>query len=478
MTPSKLVALMPVIVVGASAVAALMIATFARRHAPVVAVTIAGLAAAMVLLPPVSGDVRRVTPLFTMDAYAVVYSVLVLGAAIVTTALGAGYFARRLRARREEFYVALLLATLGALVLAASDHFASLFLGLETMSVALYAMVAYLRNEEGSLEAGIKYLVLAGASSAFLLFGMALVYLEMGTLAFPAMAPLPDDAGAGVSVAGVALMTVGIGFKLAVVPFHMWTSDVYDGAPAPVTGFLATVSKAAVFAVVLRMASALPPAVWDPVVPAFVVIAAASMVVGNLLALLQKFVKRILAYSSIAHMGYLLVAFVAGGVDGAAAATFYLFAYAVTTLAAFGAVSALTGTDGEPETLDDYRGLFWRRPAPSAVLAVALFSLAGIPLTAGFLGKFYVISAGVGASLWLLLGFLAVNSAVGIYYYLRVVVAMFTAPVPDVEPSPGATSTSGVTALALLVLVGLLVWIGVYPAPLVDWVETGIAILG
>lgn len=471
MTTTDFTALSPMIAVGATVLASLLLCAFARRHALVVSVTVAGLALALALLPAASAAARRVTILFVVDPYTVAYWALVLGIALVTALLGADYFGRRLAGRREEFYVVLLLATLGGLALAAADHFVSFFLGLETLSISLYAMIAYVRREEGALDAGIKYLVLAGASSAFLLFGMALLYLVAGTLSIPPMARALALAHPVMVLTGAVLVVVGIGFKLAVVPFHMWTADVYEGAPAPVTGFLATASKAAVFAVVLRLFAALPAAIVREITPVFVVVAAASMLGGNLLALMQKYVKRILAYSSIAHMGYLLVAFVAGADRGAAAATFYLYAYAATTLAAFGALGALSHAGGEPETLDDIRGLFWRRPALASVLGTALFSLAGIPLTAGFLGKFYVMRAGVDGGLWLLLVFLVVNSAVGLFYYLRIIVAMFT-PADSAIPAPTAGWT---TTAALIVLVALLVWMGVYPSPLSEWIARGAA---
>ena len=226
---------------------------------------------------------------------------------------------------------------------------------------------------------------------------MALVYATTGDMTVAGAARPVSGGTAPLGVVdglGIVLIVVGVGFKLAVVPFHMWTPDVYQGAPAPVTAFVATVSKAAVFALLLRF---FRPVGGDQTAALFLVFAAiaiASMVAGNLLALRQNNVKRILAYSSIAHLGYLLVAFLAGGENGGTAATFYLVAYSATTLAAFGVVTVLSGGDRDAELLDDYRGLGWRRPWLAAVFAVALFSLAGIPLTAGFVGKFYLVDGG------------------------------------------------------------------------------------
>ena len=360
-------------------------------------------------------------------------------------------------------------------------------------------MVAYLHDGERGLEAGIKYLVLAGASSGFFLFGIAFYYLEWGTLD---LSVVPSSLAAGdwspVVLAGMALLTVGIGFKLALVPFHLWTPDVYQGAPAPVTAFLATVSKGAVLAFLLRVAMTLPGFNASTLWTGLAILAAASMVAGNLLALLQDDVKRILAYSSIAHLGYLLVPVLAGGRNGFPATAFYLAAYFATTLAAFGVVGAL-GEEGPAGTsLTGIEGLWWRRPLPAAVLSVALFSLAGLPLTAGFIGKFYLLTAGVGESLWALVFLLAGTSVVGLFYYLRVMARMFSAErslsqagVRGTERSEPYGRGSGhgrsepawsgqpgwATGFVLVVLLLLLVGIGVWPGPLLDLLRNGAGML-
>jgi NADH-quinone oxidoreductase subunit N len=273
-----------------------------------------------------------------------------------------------------------------------------------------------------------------------------------------------------VMLTGAGLLVVGIGFKLAVVPFHLWTPDVYQGAPAPVTGFVATVSKGAALALLIRI---FPPAdiqAGGPLYTVFALIAAASMMAGNLLALLQSNVKRILAYSSIAHLGYLLTAYLAGGVLAVTAITFYLIAYFVTTLGAFGIVVLLSGPQHEAERLDDYRGLFWRRPWLAGVFTAMLLSLAGIPLTVGFIGKFYLVLAGVGSALWTLVIILVVTSTIGLYYYLRIIVAMFVQQ-PDKKDTGPPTPLSLPGALTLATLTVLLVWLGVVPAPVIDLIQ-------
>jgi NADH-quinone oxidoreductase subunit N len=269
---------------------------------------------------------------------------------------------------------------------------------------------------------------------------------------------------------GMGMLVVGIGFKLAVVPFHMWTPDIYEGAPAPVTAFVATVSKGSMFALLLRFFTPLDIHAYNPLFVVFALIAIASMLVGNLLALLQNNVKRILAYSSIAHLGYLLVAFLAGGSLAVTAVTFYVVAYFVAMLGAFGTVSVLSGCDRDADRVADYRGLFWRRPWLAGIFTSTLLSLAGIPLTAGFVGKFYLVAAGVGSALWPLVIILVVTSAVGLFYYLRLVAAMYMQP-PREEVSVVASSLSLAGSLVLAALMLLLVWLGVYPAPFIDMIQ-------
>jgi NADH-quinone oxidoreductase subunit N len=409
-----------------------------------------------------------VTQLLVMDGYALFYQGLLFAAGLVTAALGYGYLKKQ-RHHREEFYPLLLLATLGAAVLAAACHFASFFLGLEVLSVSLYALSAYTVERERSIEAGVKYLILAALSSAFLLFGMALVYAEAGAMDFGSIAALASSGSARSPVlwAGTAMMVVAVGFKLGLVPFHLWTPDVYEGAPAPVTAFIATVSKGGVFALTFRFFFAGDLYANGTFIAAFTAISVASMFTGTLLALLQENVKRLLAYSSIAHMGYLFVAFLAGGGDAVAAGALYLVAYVITTLGAFGVVAALSHGEGDADRIEDYRGLAWRRPWMAAVLAIMMLSLAGLPLTAGFIGKFFVAAAGVRSGLWLPVISLVVTSVIGLFYYLRVVVAMFQPVEAGTQASPVATGTL-LDASIFAILTAALLFVGIYPNPAID----------
>jgi NADH-quinone oxidoreductase subunit N len=355
-------------------------------------------------------------------------------------------------------------------VLPASIHFASFFLGLETLSVSLLGLIAYTSPRKGAAEAATKYLILGGASSAFLLFGMALIYADLGTMSFSRIGALahagePHDL---YRLVGVAMIVTGVAFKLSLVPFHMWTPDIYEGAPAPITGFVAVVSKIAVFAVILRYFILAGGRDDVSLRAGLAAIAILSMLAGNLLALLQNNVKRLLAYSSIAHLGYLLVAFLSAGSLGVEAAAYYLAAYAVTNLGAFGIVGLLSaaGSGRDADRIEDYRGLFRTRPFLAGSLALMLLSLAGIPPTMGFIGKFYLVVTGVKAGLFWPVAALVIGSIIGLYYYLRVLVAM-AMPVPVLATSSSAQRASAPlsgTAVIAVLLVLLLVF-GAYPAP-------------
>jgi NADH-quinone oxidoreductase subunit N len=296
-------------------------------------------------------------------------------------------------------------------------------------------------------------------------------FVKIGT-----MLAAPDQALELYGLAGLALIVTGVGFKLALVPFHMWTPDVYEGAPAPVSAFIATVSKGAMLAMLLRYFLVAGAYQSQPITLALSLVAVMTILVGNLLALRQDNVKRILAYSSIAQLGYLLVGFLAYGELAIEAVAYYLIAYFVTMLGAFGVVTVLSGgTPGQDnDTLADYAGLFWRRPWLAVVFTAMLLSLAGIPLTMGFIGKFYVLAAAIGASLWLLVIVLVIGSAIGLYYYLRIVAAM-CAHDPNMAAEQEtllAAPASLPESMTLAALTGLLIALGVYPALLIPLLET------
>jgi NADH-quinone oxidoreductase subunit N len=470
-----LIAILPFLVMAFAIVGVMLVIAFRRQHALTAVLSVLGLALSFAALGPAASFVpRQVTPLFVVDGYALFYMGMIFAASIAVLLLSYGYLSERSEPR-EEYYLLVLLATLGAAAVVASNHFASFFLGLETLSISLLGLMAYPHNRAQPIEAGIKYLILAGASSAFLLFGIALVYFRLGTLEFPRIDALlssieethPDIYW----LTGLALIVTGIGFKLSLVPFHMWAPDVYEGAPAPVTAFVAVVSKGAVFALLLRYFLATNAYRFDSVMTMLEVIAIASMIVGNLLALLQNNVKRILAYSSIAHLGYLLVGFLAGGSLAVEAVSYYLIAYFVSSLGVFGVITLLSasGEQNDFDALDDYRALFWRRPWLAGSFTIMLLSLAGIPLTVGFFAKFYAIAGGIGATMWPAVIALVIGSIIGLFYYLRIIVMLYT-PATELPTTSGSTAhQAGAATIAVLVLV--LVWLGIYPTTIVHLIH-------
>jgi NADH-quinone oxidoreductase subunit N len=475
MSPSSIIALLPLIILAAGAVVTMLGIAFWRSHALTVGFTLVIFLLAFLSIPlAASRGTVQVTSLLIFDGFAYFIIGLVIAACFVVTLLAYGYL-RIHQEKPEEFYLLLLSAALGSSVLAASSHFVSFFLGLEILSISLYAMLGYAYNNPLSIEAGVKYLILAASSAAFLLFGMALIYAELGTMEFARvaadLASLASNENSVYLMAGFVLIMVGIGYKLALVPFHMWTPDVYEGAPAPVAAFVATVSKGSVFAVLLRFYLQLNVAGYAPLLDIFVGIAIATMLIGNLLALRQTNLKRLLAYSSIANLGYLLVAFLAGGANAVVASSFYLTSYFITTLAAFGVVTVLSTGSQDASQLEDYRGLMWRRPWLAAILTVAMFSLAGIPFTIGFIGKFYLVFVGVDSALWLLVLILVVSSAIGLYYYLRVVVILFASIPGKRIVAEQAPSLSPLGSIALAGLFFLLMGLGIYPGPLIHLIQ-------
>jgi NADH-quinone oxidoreductase subunit N len=317
-------------------------------------------------------------------------------------------------------------------------------------------------------------MVLSAAGSAFLLFGMALLYAEAGSLAFDSIGKaLEHGSSSALAQLGTAMMLVGLAFKLSLVPFHLWTPDVYEGAPAPVAAFLATAAKVAVFAVLLRLYQLSPATAGNWAAGVLTLIAIGSILLGNLLALLQNNLKRLLGYSSIAHFGYLLITLIASQGLAEEAVGVYLVTYVLTSLGAFGVITLMSTpySGRDADALYEYRGLFWRRPYLTAVLTLMMLSLAGIPLTAGFIGKFYIITVGVQAELWWLLGALVLGSAIGVFYYLRVMITLFLVE-PNLRrhdaPFNWGQRAGGLMLMAIAFFAFLF---GVYPQPLLELVQ-------
>src|SRR6266705_3145475 len=375
---------------------------------------------------------------------------LLVGAVAFLVVLAAGPYLDRERLPFAEFYALLLFATAGMGVLASAQELLTAFIGLEMSSISSYILAGYRRDSLKSSESAMKYFLLGSFATAFFLYGIALVYGSSGTTMLVGMGS-EDLFHSTLFELGLAMILIGLGFKVAAAPFQVWTPDVYEGAPTPVTALFSAGPKAAAFALLLRIFATVPAATqywfW-----AFWILAVLTMFAGNLGALVQNNVKRLLAYSSIAHAGYILVAFAAvtgmtsgesgsvGGVPAYAAVLFYLLSYALVKVGAFTIVSQLGGKDEKYVTLEDYAGLSQRHPVAAAALSLFLLSLLGLPVTAGFFGKFYVFKAAVNSNLIWLAVLMAVNSIIGAYYYLKVIVAMYMR-----EPSEDSAATAPIS---------------------------------
>jgi NADH-quinone oxidoreductase subunit N len=412
------------------------------------------------------GPVSLVGGALSLDNFSV-FLFLVICVAVFLTALICDDYLRREDMDGAELYALMMMAAIGAMVMAASSDLVVLFIGLETLSIALYVMAAsHLRRIE-SQESGIKYFVLGGFSSAFFLYGIAMVYgatgsTRMGAIrSFLAANVLLDK---GMLVAGFALLLVGLGFKVAAAPFHSWTPDVYQGAPTPVTGFMASAAKAAGFAALLRVFVVMFAGYttdWRPVV---FVLAILTLVVGAVLAVVQRNVKRMLAYSSISHAGFILVGVQAATKRGTAGSLFYLLAYAVMVLGTFGVVTLVTRTGDADHSLETFRGLSRRRPVLALVFTVLLLSQAGVPFTSGFWAKAGVIAAAVDAHSYALAIVAMLAAVVAAFLYLRIIVSMYLVDPEPADATRGPVRVPIGAGLALVLAVGFTIGVGVLPS--------------
>jgi len=423
-------------------------------------------------------DARRTLfeGMFLHDGFTVFFTLLFCGVASVAV-LQSWDYVRRTRINHGEYYALLLAATLGMILMAASNDLITIFLGLELMSLALYILVGFRRGRLDSSEAALKYFLLGAFASGFLLYGIALLYGATGTTNLGRMALFLGDSpmlGNPLLMAGGLLVLAGFGFKVAAVPFHMWTPDAYEGAPTTVTGFMSAGAKAAGFAALLRLAIVALPGLQADWRPLLTWIAILTMTVGNITALLQTNVKRLLAYSSIAHAGYLLVAVVAGGLAGGSAALFYLAVYSLMNLGAFGVLALLGREQEERVMVSDLAGLGQRHPGLAAAMTVFMLSLGGIPPTAGFMGKVYVFGVAVDAGLVPLVIVGVLNSVVSIYYYLRITVVMY---MREPQGEPVEVSWSAPAALATAVTLGLTLWWGIQASGLLEQAQRSIMAL-
>jgi NADH-quinone oxidoreductase subunit N len=394
------------------------------------------------------------------------FFILLFSGITAVTLLFAYHYAKHRGITGDEFYGLILFAALGMSLVTSAVHWLIFFLGLELLSISFYVLIAINKNDPASGEAGIKYFIMGAVASAFLTFGIAMLYSVTGTMnigkSLVAGGHVLSTPGI---LLGLSLIMVGMGFKISMVPFHLWTPDVYQGAPAPVTAFLSTGSKVALFGALLRFALYASSDVWTTFLPVLWVLATLTMVAGNIAALSQTRLKRLLAYSSVAHMGYLLMALVAIKYNSAPAIMFYLTVYALMDLGAFGILGMLSAEKADLDDLEDYKGLGYAHPWRSAFLAISLFALAGVPPTAGFIGKFVLFQAVFQAG-FVVLGVIGIMAVIiSIFFYLKVVVLLYM-HAGEEEILVPETRFPGRLACAVVII--LLLWLGLLPSSLFE----------
>ena len=469
MFDSYLAALVPAICVTLAALAAMLMEAFRRpgERLPIGLLGGIGLVAALVACRVLWGRNMESFGLVQADNFGLFASATVLVVGLLTIALSASSIERE-RLPAGEYYTVMLFSIVGMVLMAMAVDLLTIFLALEILSIGVYVLTGLRRDSVSSSEGAFKYFLLGAFSSAFFLYGVALTYTLTGSTRLDRIGVYMAAEGMNTSpmmLAALGLLLTGFAFKISAVPFHMWTPDAYEGAPAIVTGFMSTAVKAAAFAAFVRVfLSAFEPlqADWAPVLW---LLAMMTMILGTVVGVAQSNLKRMLAYSSIAHGGYLLVGLVAANEVGKAAILFYLFVYAVTNLGAFGIIALLGTQEGSNDELRDYAGLWHSRPAMAALMTVFLLSLGGLPPTAGFVAKWYIFSAAVRANYYDLAIVGMLTSVVSVFFYLRVVVMMYMSE-PVAEPKRPAMGPLALSALAIST--AAIFYLGILPTRLLD----------
>jgi len=409
------------------------------------------------------GTVHAFFGTIQVDTFSVFFHLLIAAIVLVTLLSSVDYF-EGYATHAGEYFALVLFGAVGMMLMTCSVELLMVFVGLEISSISTYIMAGFRKGHAATAESSIKYFLLGSFATAFFLYGIALAFGATGSTRIDAISlGLAHTATPTLAILALALIIIGIGFKVSAAPFHVWTPDVYQGAPAPVVGLMSTAPKAAAFAVLLRILFSGFPS-YEPRWAGLIwIIAALSMFIGNLGALMQRDVKRMLAYSSIAHAGYLLVAYTAFPADGIASACFYTAAYAAMNVGAFTVITQIGGYNENARTIDDYAGLALKRPVLAAALGLFLLSLIGIPFTGGFFGKFYVFSAALHSGrVWLaVIGLL--NSGIACFYYLRLLAAIYTRPTTENDRISAAARVSIPAAAAIVITAAATLWLGIAP---------------
>lgn len=492
-TIDQIIALLPILIIGITIVIVILSISYCRNHFKHALFTITGLILSGIFALSIIWNNRSVycfDQLIYINSFSVFYTILILFVSIMSSILVYIWLSNYPSNRRDEFYLLLLISSMGGILLTTANHLVILFLGMELISLPLLGLIGYTIFRKKSIESSIKYMILSGISSSFLLFGIALVYMETGFLSFNEIKEALSAHNCNISTAsfiqvmlltiiGLTMIMVSFAFKLSVVPFHLWTPDIYKGSSTIVAMYLATGSKIAVVSVMIRFLLILPDQYYKIFYVFFLVAACCSMLFGSCMAMQQNNIKKILAYSSITNSGYLLIALSTRHINDTItqeAISIYLISYVFANIAIFGIINIISNCCLNKKNLDTllmYRGLFWRNPILSVVFTITLLSLAGIPMTFGFIGKFYLLLIGISYKLWILIFLMVISSVISIIYYLKIVTNLYLSSISNSVSynnfdnwiyTPG-----GIIIIAISVFILIF---GVYPQPIINLVSS------
>lgn len=482
-TLTELIVLLPVLIISVTVIVILLSVAYNRNNLLHATLTIVGLCLAIASSLEVlwhHHNVYNVCQLICIDKFSVLYTILILISSALSGMLAYKWLLRYPNNCGDEFYILLLISSIGGVLLTATNHLVMLFVGIELLSLPLFGLVGYSFCNKDSLEASIKYIVLSGVSSAFLLLGMALVYASTGCLLFTEINKLllissfhACSYQQSMLLVGISIMMVGFGFKLSFVPFHLWVPDVYQGAPYPVSMYLATSSKVAIISALMRFFLMFPDQ-YSEIFHIFLSsVACCSILFGNMLAIQQSSIKRVLAYSSIAHTGYLLIGLIVlkKNCIVAEAIGVYLISYLIANIGVFSIVGIMSNMcDRDADSLYLYRGLFWKKPMLSVLFSIMLLSLVGMPMTLGFIGKFYLFILGISDKLWVFLIFMGIGSVIGMLYYFKIMINLYVRPSGKIyflhSSSILLNWCSTIEGMIAIILTFFILFLGIYPQPI------------
>ncbi|MXP50885.1 NADH-quinone oxidoreductase subunit NuoN [Pantoea sp. SoEX] len=479
--PNQLIASLPLIIIGSTIFILLILISWQRNHLFTVLLTCIclGLSYSSLYFVSKVSDID-IMSLLCADSYSIFYITLIIISSLYITILGYIWLNSFID-NKEEFYILLLISTLGAIILSSTNNFITLFLGIELLSLPLFGLICYDFQKKLSIEASIKYTILSAVASSLLLFGMALIYTSCGSFNFLLIGEkiISNLIKEPLLLIGFVMVITTIAFKLSLIPFHLWTPDVYQGAPASISAFMSTVGKISIFSVFTRLFIYIPITNSTKITHILVIIALMSIVLGNIMAMFQKNIKRLLGYSSISHFGYLLISLITVQSNKLSleSSQIYIVSYIIGILGIFGVIVLISrenykNNSSDTDLIQHYSGLFWSNPILCIIMTIMMISLAGIPMTVGFIGKFYITSLSIATHLWWLTGGIIISSVIGVYYYLRITLSLYQYS-PKIK-NANISNNWICTPLGIILITNtfLTILLGIYPKPLINLIQS------